>query len=78
MFGEGSTGKRYTLTFSFSARSLLNHLNLGQPIGNLSSPLFATSNTLAGRVRPGRLGQRQPSHRNAGAVQLLRAVGGGL
>jgi hypothetical protein len=26
----------------------LNHINLGDPIGNLSSPTFGISNTLAG------------------------------
>lgn len=53
IFGEGSSGKRYTLTFSIAARNLLNHVNLGTPVGNLSSPLFGTSTTLAGGFGPG-------------------------
>jgi hypothetical protein len=36
------------LTFSVSARNLLNNVNYAPPIGNLSSPLFGTSNALAG------------------------------
>jgi len=53
MFGDGSTGKRYSLTFSVSAGNLFNHLNLGQPVGTLSSPLFGTSNAIAGGFGPG-------------------------
>jgi hypothetical protein len=44
----GVTDKRYNLTVSFLAHNLLNHVNLGPVIGNLSSPLFGLSNTLAG------------------------------
>jgi uncharacterized membrane protein YgcG len=44
---EGS-GKRYNLTLSANIQNLLNHTNLGNPIGNLSSPLFGQSNTTAG------------------------------
>ena len=47
--GLGSaTDRRYSLTFGISARNLLNHVNLGPPVGNLSSPLFGESNSLAG------------------------------
>ncbi|MBV9480423.1 MAG: carboxypeptidase regulatory-like domain-containing protein [Acidobacteria bacterium] len=42
-----ATDRRYSLTFGVSARNLLNHVNLGPPVGNLSSPLFAESNSLA-------------------------------
>ncbi len=42
-----STSHRYNLTASLSARNLFNHENLGTPIGNLNSPLFGESNTLA-------------------------------
>jgi hypothetical protein len=46
--GLGSaTDRRYSLTFGVSARNVLNHVNLGPPVGNLSSPLFAESNSLA-------------------------------
>ena len=48
-FGGGATpGKRYNLTFSVNANNLLNHVNRAVPVGNLSSPLFGTSNALAG------------------------------
>ncbi len=44
----GVTDKRYNLMVSVLAHNLLNHVNLGPVIGNLSSPLFGMSNTLAG------------------------------
>jgi hypothetical protein len=48
-FGAGTaTNRRYNLTFSVSARNILNRVNLAPPIGNLSSPLFSESNALAG------------------------------
>jgi hypothetical protein len=48
-FGAGSaTNRRYNLTFSVSARNVLNRVNLAPPIGTLSSPLFGESNSLAG------------------------------
>ncbi len=43
-----ATNRRYNLTFSLAARNLLNRVNLGLPVGNLDSPLFAQSNALAG------------------------------
>src|SRR5262249_52826939 len=46
-FGEATGNKRYNLSLSISARNILNHENLGMPIGNLSSPLFGRSNSLA-------------------------------
>src|SRR5262249_54427976 len=36
--GAGSAGK-YQLTLSVNFQNLLNHVNLGPPVGNLSSPL---------------------------------------
>jgi len=50
MFGGGGsdTGKRYNLTFSVNARNLLNHVNPGPINGNVTSPLFGESNSLAG------------------------------
>ena len=46
---RGGTGQRYNLTLSIQASNLFNHTNLGQVIGNLSSPLFGQSNsTLSG------------------------------
>jgi hypothetical protein len=48
IMGGASTGRRYNLTFSVSARNVLNRVNLGPPIGDLSSPFFAQSIALAG------------------------------
>jgi hypothetical protein len=41
-------GSKYSLTLSVSARNLLNLVNLDTPVGNLSSPLFGTSNSIHG------------------------------
>jgi hypothetical protein len=48
MGGAGGTGKRYNLTFSLNANNLLNHVNPSVPVGNMNSPVFGTSNSLAG------------------------------
>jgi hypothetical protein len=40
--------KRYTVTFSINIQNLLNHTNLTNPIGNLSSPQFGESISSAG------------------------------
>lgn len=50
---DGSSEHRFNLTLSVSARNILNHTNLGTPIGNLSSPLFGQSNSLGGGFGPG-------------------------
>ena len=42
-----ATNRRYNLTFSVSARNVLNRVNLAPPVGNLDSPLFGESNDLA-------------------------------
>ena len=48
-FGGGdASGNRYSLTFSASARNLFNHVNLGAPVGNLSSTLFGQSTGIGG------------------------------
>jgi Carboxypeptidase regulatory-like domain/TonB dependent receptor-like, beta-barrel len=39
---------RYNLTFGVAVHNLFNDVNLGQPVGNLGSPLFGQSNSLAG------------------------------
>jgi hypothetical protein len=44
----GATNRRYALTFAVSGRNIFNNVNLAQPVGNLSSPLFGQSNGLAG------------------------------
>ncbi|HJT71999.1 MAG TPA: carboxypeptidase regulatory-like domain-containing protein [Terriglobales bacterium] len=43
-----STNRRYSLTFSISARNLLNSFNPGPPVGNLSSPNFGQSIMIGG------------------------------
>jgi hypothetical protein len=45
-----ATGRRYSLTFSISARNLFNTFNRGNPVANLSSPLFGQ--TLSGGGGP--------------------------
>jgi len=47
------------LTFSISARNLLNHPNLALPIGNLSSPVFGRSFAVAGYSGRGAAGNRR-------------------
>jgi hypothetical protein len=46
--GGGASNNRYSLTFSVNARNVFNNVNVSNPIGNLSSPLFGESNALAG------------------------------
>ena len=43
-----ATSRRYNLTFSANARNLFNTNNEGPIIGDITSPLFGTSNRLAG------------------------------
>ena len=47
-FGGSRSRKRYSLSFSVSARNLLNTTNSSSPIGNISSPLFGVSTSSAG------------------------------
>lgn len=47
-FGGESSGKRFSLTLSASARNLFNHVNYGIPVNNLSSNNFGAFNTLSG------------------------------
>lgn len=48
-FGLGEkSDRKYSLTLGASARNLLNHTNPAAPVGNLSSPNFGRSNSLAG------------------------------
>jgi hypothetical protein len=46
--GGPTPEKRYTVTFSINIQNLLNHTNLTNPIGNLSSPQFGQSISSAG------------------------------
>ena len=46
--GAAASEKRYTLNVSLNFQNLLNHVNLGTPVGNLSSPSFGESVNLGG------------------------------
>jgi hypothetical protein len=46
--GGGGEAKRYSLNFSVNFQNILNHANLGRPVGNLSSSLFGFSTSSAG------------------------------
>jgi hypothetical protein len=48
MFGGAPSNYRYNLTFSVNARNIFNNVNVSNPVGNLSSPIFGESNGLAG------------------------------
>lgn len=63
--GEGSDGpaRRYNLNLSVNVQNLLNHTNLGTPIGNLSSPLFGQSNTTSGGFGAGGINQSAGNRR---------------
>ena len=51
--GPGSAAShRYNLTVGVGAMNALNIVNLGTPVGQLSSPLFGKSNSLAGGFGP--------------------------
>ncbi|MDQ2854698.1 MAG: hypothetical protein M3R68_00095, partial [Acidobacteriota bacterium] len=41
--GGGDTSRRYNLTVGLNFQNILNHTNLGNPVGNLSSPFFGLS-----------------------------------
>jgi len=43
----GATNHRYALTFSVIGRNIFNNVNPGTPVGNLGSPIFGESNSLA-------------------------------
>ena len=45
--GGGATNQRFNLTLSVNARNLFNHVNEGDYSGNLTSPYFGRSNSLA-------------------------------
>ena len=51
MFGAAGSG-RYNLTFSISGRNVINHVNYAPPNGNLSSPVFGQSTSLASGFGP--------------------------
>ena len=45
--GAGSSESRYSLQLSLAARNIFNFVNLGTPVGNLTSRIFGRSNSLA-------------------------------
>ena len=72
MFGGGGTaGKKYTLTASVQASNALNHANFGAPVGNLSSPFFGESISLAqGFGPPGGGSGGSPTYNRKITLQL--------
>jgi hypothetical protein len=46
--GGAASEKRYTLNVSLNFQNVLNHVNLGTPVGNLSSPSFGDSLNVGG------------------------------
>jgi hypothetical protein len=46
--GGGDSAKRYNLTLSVNFQNILNHANLGRPVGNLSSSFFGLSTSSGG------------------------------
>lgn len=65
--GGGGSENRYNLTFSVRFTNLLNRTNPGLVIGNLSSPLFGQSNSLAGGFGFGGGGNSAASNRRVEA-----------
>ena len=48
IFGGAPSNYRYNLTFGVNARNVFNNVNVSNPVGNLSSPIFGESNGLVG------------------------------
>jgi hypothetical protein len=46
--GGAVSGKKYSLNASLNARNFINHVNLAAPNGDLTSPFFGQSTSLAG------------------------------
>jgi len=65
------------LSFSVAVQNVLNHVNFGNPIGNLTSPLFGEPNTTAGGFGRGggKHGCRQPPRRAADEILVLVKLG---
>ena len=64
-FHVQQTPKGPHFTVIVTARNLLNHMNRGLPSGNLSSPLFNQSNTLASPTNP-----LHPTYENNRRIQF--------
>ena len=67
---EGSERYRYNLNFSVNIQNLLNNTNEGQPVGNLSSPLFGQSIGSAGGFGRGGGGGGQAAGNRRVELQL--------
>jgi hypothetical protein len=50
--GGAPSEKRYTLNVSLNFQNILNHVNLGTPVGNLASPSFGESVNVGGLFGP--------------------------
>jgi uncharacterized membrane protein YgcG len=61
--GGNETGRRYNLNLSVNIQNLLNHTNLGTPVGNLSSPFFGQSLTTGGGFGGGGGGNQAAGNR---------------
>jgi hypothetical protein len=62
--GQRPETRAYRLTFSVAVANLFNRTNAGTPIGNLTSPLFGVSNSLAQFVPLGTGGGAATSNRS--------------
>jgi Carboxypeptidase regulatory-like domain len=62
IFMGDTTSHRFNLVLGANARNLLNTVNYGPPVGNLSSTYFGTSNTIAGGFGPGGFGGGNPAY----------------
>jgi hypothetical protein len=47
LFSPSTSDRRYSLTVQMSGRNLLNHVNPGPIVGNITSPLFGMANQIA-------------------------------
>jgi len=70
IFHTEKSDRPYNLTFSITARNVLNNVSRGRPVGNLSSPAFGSSNWLASSGDP-----YHPSYGNNRTVQLEVRLG---
>src|SRR5262249_36403897 len=47
LFASSASDRKYSLTIQRSGRNLLNHVNSGPIVGNITSPLFGLANQIA-------------------------------
>jgi hypothetical protein len=54
-----ATDRRYSLTFSVLVRNIFNHPNYGNPVSNLTSPIFGQfTSTIGGPFSSGSANRR--------------------